>query len=138
MNSTTDQKPEKTTCDYCGKALFGREGKKYCNVDCKNNFNSRIRAELRSRENSFFPKAFAQIKKNYRILLNYTDILKKSEAIQLGKTELSALGFDAECCTGAFIDYRGKLWRCCNDYIWHEEGDLIWVKYQEPPYDRYR
>jgi len=135
MTAATEQKQEKPTCNYCGKQLYGREGKKYCNVDCKNNYNSRIRSGLRAKETAFFPKAFDQIKLNYRILVNQ-NIAENQRIIFLEGKTLKQLGFDPEFCTNAYVDYSNRLWRSCNNYYWLQEGDNIKVLHQTGPFNR--
>lgn len=129
MNSTTEQKQEKPTCNYCGKQLYGREGKKYCNVDCKNNYNSRIRSELRTKENEFFPEVFNQIKTNYRILHNYKDRFEKSDVIYVEKQELLKLGFASQYCTQSYIDDKQRLWKNCYNYSWSDYHDSFDIRY---------
>jgi hypothetical protein len=136
MTLTLEQKQEQPTCNYCGKQLHGREGKKYCNVDCKNNFNSRIRSELRSKENEFFPKAFNQIKVNYRILHNYKEELEDGNGLYMELKELVKFGFDPDFCTNAYIDYRERLWKSCKNYYWHDYGDTILIKYMQGRFNR--
>ncbi len=103
MTLTLEPKQEQPTCNYCGKQLHGRVGKKYYNVDCKNNFNSRIRSELRSKENEFFPKAFNQIKVNYRILHTYREKLEVGNGLYMEMKELVKFGFDPDFCTNAYL-----------------------------------
>ncbi|MEQ7802157.1 hypothetical protein ABDJ41_20345 [Pedobacter sp. ASV1-7] len=129
MEPTSIQKQEKPTCNYCGKQVYGREGKKYCNVDCKNNYNSRIRSELRTKENQFFPEAFNQIKKNYRILHNYKDQFKEIEVIYVEKQELLKLGFDPQYCTKAYVDDQQRLWKNCYNYSWSDYNDSFAIRY---------
>lgn len=131
MNSATAQKQEKPLCNYCGKQLHGRAGKKYCNVDCKNNFNSRIRSELRAKETEFFPKAFKQIKTNYRILMDYKTPLENGNGLYLETRELLEQGFDPAFCTNAYVDYWKKFWKCCHEYYWHETGTYITIRYHQ-------
>jgi len=135
MEPTSATKQEKPLCNYCGKQLYGREGKKYCNVDCKNNYNSNIRSELRAKENEFFPKAFKQIKTNYRILLDYKTSLESGNGLHMETKELLKRGFDPAFCTNAHIDYWKKFWRCCHEYYWHETGTYITIRYYPGPFN---
>ncbi|ETZ20185.1 hypothetical protein [Pedobacter sp. V48] len=129
MTSTSEQQQEKPTCNYCGKKLYGREGKKYCNVDCKNNYNSRIRSELRSKENEFLPDAFSKIRVNYRILNNYKDQFEKSNLIYVEKEDILKLGFNTQYCIKAYIDDKKILWKNCHDYSWSEYEGSIAIRY---------
>ena len=118
---------EKQYCRYCEKELHGRAGKIFCNVDCKNNFNSRIRATKRAEENKLFPDVIKAIKNNYRILLNYD--LKPGDPGEsmIKKTELKSLGFDPRFCTSAVIQ-NNRLWKCCFAFCWNEEENYFNLK----------
>jgi len=121
---------EKPHCRYCGKELYGRLGKMFCNVDCKNNYNSRIRSAQRAEENKRFPEVIKTIKNNYRILTNYKlEELSPGGTLTRPKSELRALGFDDRYCTGAVLDYNEKLWKCCFTFCWHEEQACYSLKY---------
>lgn len=115
-----------TYCAYCQKQLHGRLGKIFCDVACKNNFNSRIRAKFRALENELFPLPIKKIKNNYRVLSqHYAARLQEGKEIMVKKDELWALGFDYRYCTGASLDRNRSLWKCCFSYCWHEE--MNWV-----------
>ncbi|WP_293307364.1 hypothetical protein [Pedobacter sp. UBA5917] len=117
---------EKTQCRYCEKELHGRTGKMFCNVDCKNNYNSRIRSVKRAEENKLFPEVIKTIKNNYRILLGYNlSRLTENEYITINKDELRSKGFDHRYCTGASIDTEQKLWKCCFTFCWHENEESL-------------
>ena len=117
---------EKTQCRYCEKELHGRTGKMFCNVDCKNNYNSRIRSVKRAEENKLFPEVIKTIKNNYRILLGYNlSSITENEYITINKDELRSKGFDHRYCTGASIDTEQKLWKCCFAFCWHENEDSL-------------
>lgn len=136
--SQTVTNPEKSYCRYCEKELHGRQGKIFCNVDCKNNYNSRIRSKLRSEETKLFPEVIKTIKQNYRILLRYQlDKLEEGKEIHIKKTELRQLGFDHRYCTGAAIENDRKLWKCCFAFCWHEEASWITFRYDPKLNTRY-
>lgn len=118
---------EKTRCRYCEKELHGRAGKIFCNVDCKNNFNSRIRSVKRAEENKLFPDVLKAIKNNYRILLDYD--LKPGDIGEsmVKKTELKRQGFDQRFCTGAVVE-NNRLWKCCFTFCWHEDENYLYLK----------
>lgn len=129
MSENTAQN-EKQYCRYCEKEVHGRMGKIFCNVDCKNNYNSRIRAAKRAEENKLFPDVIKTIKNNYRILLSYKlHELRSTESILVEKSELKEKGFDHRYCTGAAMDFDKKLWKCCFAFCWQEEKNYITFKY---------
>ncbi|SER90953.1 hypothetical protein [Pedobacter rhizosphaerae] len=129
---------EKPHCRYCEKPLLGRAGKIFCNVDCKNNYNSRIRSAQRAEENKRFPQVIQTIKNNYRILLQY-DLanLKEGEVKHVRKDELRSLGFDHRYCTGAVIENVRELWKCCFEFCWKEEMNWLTLKYSPSMNNRY-
>ncbi|WEK20448.1 MAG: hypothetical protein P0Y49_04760 [Candidatus Pedobacter colombiensis] len=121
--------PEKKYCIYCEKEIHGRDGKKYCNVNCKNNFNARILAVKRAKENQAFPKTIAQLKKNYRILAAY---ITDERDHYIPTEELRKQGFDRQVCTGAFSTNYNRyymLYKVCFDYKWKESNNGITASY---------
>lgn len=121
------QEPVKKYCIYCEKEIHGRDGKIYCDVNCKNNFHARILAEKRARENKVFPKALAQLKKNYRILASY-QIDERDQYIS--NEELKEHGFNRLFCTGAYFTTYNRyhtLNKVCFDYRWREANNGITV-----------
>jgi hypothetical protein len=132
------QQPVKKYCIYCEKEIHGRDGKIYCNVDCKNNYNSSIRSKLRARENEFFPAAFKQIKINYRALLSLNlKQLEEGKTINVRTIELKKLGFDQRYCTNAYLDQYRQIWKSCFDHLWYAKGDWLTVKYDENAFKQY-
>lgn len=119
-----------TNCGYCEKQLHGRKGKLFCDVNCKNNFNSRIRAKSREQENELFPIPIQKIKNNHRILSkHYLVRLQKETEITVKKEELRALGFDHRYCTGATLESNRDLWKCCFDFCWKEEMNWLTIRF---------
>lgn len=118
-----NEQPQKDVkkCEYCGKPIKGREDKKYCNVDCKNNFNSRVRAEFRAGAHPNAPLILKAIKTNYEILLkHHLTGMEKDEAIQLEKSELVKKGFNDRFFTSIHTDSWGNQWKCCFDCAFRE------------------
>jgi len=76
-----------------------------------------------------------QIKLNYRILVN-ENIAEEHGKVYLESKILKQLGFDPEFCTNAYMDYRERLWKSCNNYYWHEEGDFITIMHRTGPFNR--
>lgn len=124
------QQSVKKYCAYCEKEIIhGRSEKIYCNVDCKNNFNARILAAKRAKENQVFPDTLAQLKKNYRILATY-QIDEQEQYIE--NDELRKQGFNPLYCTGAYTTNHNRyhtLYKVCFDYKWRESNNGITVCY---------
>jgi hypothetical protein len=102
------------TCEHCGKPLFGRTDKRFCNDTCRNTFN-RIKTEkekLQANEN--IPEIFRIIKKNYEILRSYDAPHQKDSFIWLeDKTELLKQGYNDKFYTNSYAEPSGPTWHCC-------------------------
>lgn len=117
-------------CLYCGKALAGREDKRFCNIDCKNNHHSRHRAELRAKEHPNTSAILAIIKNNYKILLTYQlDATDKGSMILVPRTELTSKGFDERFYTSTFIELK-ETWHCCFDCAWLDQPENFVLTYR--------
>ena len=51
------------SCENCGKPLFGRTDKRFCNDGCRNVFNRKKTAVLRGGDHENIPQIFRIIKK---------------------------------------------------------------------------
>src|SRR5690606_5358857 len=60
--------PEKQ-CQQCGRPLKGRTDKRFCNDDCRNNFNRAKRRKITDQAPDTIPEIIRIIKRNYQILL---------------------------------------------------------------------
>ncbi|RBQ06715.1 hypothetical protein [Pedobacter miscanthi] len=120
---------EKTRCRYCEKELHGRAGKIFCNVDCKNNYNSRIRSFKRATENELFPKVINAIKKNYRILIEFHLQDEKDGILMVKKTDLENLGFNPQYFTAAALDSNETLWKSCFHQCWADYEEYFGLRY---------
>jgi ribosomal protein L24E len=106
---------KKRTCIYCEKTLHGREGKMFCNVDCKNNYHSRRKAELNAKGHPNVPEILKIIKQNYKILLGYKEDVNSHKHLWFNKQELKDQGFEPRFYTSNYTDGRGEHWHCCFD-----------------------
>ncbi len=108
-------------CAYCEKELYGREDQKYCNVNCKNNFNSRLRSEFRAAMHPKLPEVIKAIKRNYEILVGYQ--LQEGKEITVKAEELRKKGFKRQFCTNVNDYDKRRIWKCCMDLCWFEVGE---------------
>lgn len=95
-------------CLECGRELFGRCDKKYCNDGCRNSYNNRIRQE-----------EMVESRMINRILNNNRKILKSMIiAGNRGYTlpELSEKGFNFRYSTSFEIKKSGKIVIYCYNY----------------------
>lgn len=112
---------EKTTvkhCLYCERNITGRKGKIYCNVDCKNNYNSRKKAELKAKGHPGIPEVLRIIKNNYQVLLPYRDEISKTPSQIFQKSVLLSKGLNPNFFTGTYEFPPGTIWYCCFDFCW--------------------
>ncbi|MEJ2901639.1 hypothetical protein WAE58_04360 [Pedobacter panaciterrae] len=120
----------KKDCLYCGKALTGREDKLFCNVDCKNNYHSRQRAELKAKEHPNAAAIISTIKNNYKILLTYQlHAMDEGSMISIPKHELTSKGFNERFHTSTFTK-QGETWHCCFDCAWLDQGKNFVLTYR--------
>lgn len=107
-------------CLDCGETIRGRADKKFCNDQCRSNYNNQLNSD------------------SYNLVRNTNNILRRNRRIleQLspsGKTKtlrkkLDMLGFNFSYFTGIYQTQTGKTYNFCYDYgylILNEEEVLI-------------
>ncbi len=94
-NDTTmykTKKEETALCLECGKAIYGRKDKHFCDLGCKNRYwNRQVQEQRRIRM-----ETIGALTRNYAIL----DALIKDECNSIELEELERLGYDASVVTG--------------------------------------
>jgi hypothetical protein len=103
-NSDQQTKP---VCENCGKPLFGRSDKRFCNDGCRNNFN-RNNALLERKNHENLPEIFKTIKRNYEILIAKGH-LEKDVRIFTETGSIKDLGINANFFTSIYED-GGTIW----------------------------
>lgn len=94
-------------CLYCGKSFRGRTDKKFCCVQCKNNYHNGL-----TREERFIKhRTLNSLNCNYRILSELLLSDKKTAEI----SDLCALGYSPEIVTGYRKDSKGHREMRCFD-----------------------
>ena len=121
----TQEKTKERFCLFCDRRIEAgaRPEKIYCNVDCKNNYNSRRRAELKAQGSPYQAEILKIIKNNYHILLHYKDDGKRLKRHQIPKQELIDQGFNADYITSIVEDKNMGLWKCCFDICVMDTGN---------------
>lgn len=113
-------------CLNCGKDLFGRADKKYCNDTCRNQANSAKRKKLKKEE----PRHVYQISRD--ILRNRNMIAKmrvyEYEPRVVTRSELMDQGFNFEYYTNILETKKGR-YHYCYEYGWleMENGKILLV-----------
>jgi hypothetical protein len=95
-------------CLDCGEVLHGRADKKFCNDQCRNNYNNQLNSS------------------SYNLVRNINNILRRNRRIleelnPTGKTKttnkkLAAKGFDFEYHTRTYQTQNGKTYHFCYEY----------------------
>lgn len=77
---------EEEKCLACGKELYGRTDKKFCDRRCKNNYHNSLAKDTRLLRN----RIITALSSNYRILETLLDSGRTSIALE----DLAAMGFN--------------------------------------------
>lgn len=109
-------------CLDCGEVLHGRADKKFCNDQCRNNYNNQLNSD------------------SYNLVRNINNILKRNRRIleelnPTGKTKttrkkLAAKGLDFDHHTSIYQTQTGKQYIFCYEYgyLFLEGDDVLLVK----------
>lgn len=113
------------TCLDCGAAVKGRSDKKFCNDQCRNNYNNRLKAE----ENT-------PVKLINRILQGNRKILEKHNPdgkTRISKDKLEKAGFNFAFFTHLYETQKGNTYKFCYDqgYLLLESNWYLLVKRDE-------
>lgn len=96
-------------CLECGEPLKGRADKKFCDDQCRSNYNNKmnsdVTAEMRNINNI--------LRKNRRILETVTP---KEGKTKISKTKLNEKGFNFKYFTHTHTTQKGTVYKLCYDY----------------------
>ena len=110
MSYKTRNGEDGATCLECGKAIYGRQDKRFCNTTCKNSFHNRSRNVLRAQKT----RTMESLKRNYEIL----SIVLGSGRSSISMEALEVMGFDGSTMTGLRKDSHGHSEFSCFDIIY--------------------
>ena len=113
-----------TNCAYCGKPLFGRTDKRFCNDGCRNAFNRKKLAELKNKNHENLPEIFKIIKRNYEILKSFGEIEDQCGIFDLD-SNIKDQGINTNYFTSIYID-GDTLWKFCFERGWNEFDNGGW------------
>jgi hypothetical protein len=119
---------EEKHCENCGRVLFGRTDKRFCNDTCRNTFNREktLREQIKEHEN--LPEIFKIIKNNYRILKSYAHkTLDPDVQLYFPAKDLISDGINVNYFTSIYQD-GAELWRFCFERGWRIDGDTCYVR----------
>jgi len=118
------------TCGNCGKALFGRIDKRFCNDNCRNSYNRNKALLEQKKAHDNLPEIFRIIKRNYEILQRYElDKMPIGRIILMDKNDLIEAGFNFRFCTSIYYKTGSIPWKFCFELGWQEFDDGVELIY---------
>ena len=112
---------DKKICLECGEELKGRADKKFCDDQCRSNYNNKansdVTADMRNINNT--------LRKNRRIL---ESIMPPEGKGKVPKTKLADKGFNFTYHTHTYTTKKGSTYFLCYDYAYLPlEGDYMMI-----------
>ncbi len=95
-------------CLECGRKLIGRIDKKFCNDQCRNNYNNKLNKD----ENALVTSINRILRKNRRILKK----LNPSGKAKVNKIKLEKEDFNFKYFTHVYKTKEGKVYYFCYEY----------------------
>lgn len=95
-------------CLDCGEPIIGRSDKKFCNDQCRNNYNN----QLNSDSTALVRNINNHLRKNRRILAE----LNPNGKISVHKDKLANLGFNFNYFTHIYTTQKGAMYRFVYEY----------------------
>ena len=103
-------------CRECGEALQGRADKKFCDDQCRSNYNNKANnvdiAEVRN-INSI-------LRRNRRIL---GSVISSEGKAKIPKGKLQEQGFNFRYFTHTYTTQKGNIYKLCYDYAYLQLDD---------------
>ena len=103
---------ETKKCLACGKQVFGRSDKKYCNDYCRNNYNNGQKAK--GSHSSLVRNINNALLKNRKVLESV--LPEGEETAKASKEKLLRLGYLFKYLTHIYTTKTGKTYYYCYDY----------------------
>ncbi len=112
-------------CLDCGAMLLGRADKKFCNDQCRNNYNNR----LNSNSSNLIRNTNNVLKRNRRIL----EELNPGGKTKTTRAKMAARGFNFDYITRFFHTKNGKTYHFCYEYGYLPLGgeEILLVKRED-------
>lgn len=99
---------ENKNCPECGKAILGRQDKKFCSDLCRHSFNN----HHRSTNNGYINSVNSILRKNRSILAE----LIPADSARVSKFRLSEKGFNFHYFTSIQTTRKGNAYFYCYEY----------------------
>jgi hypothetical protein len=100
------------TCLACGRPLKGRIDKKFCDDNCRNNYNNQQKAK--GSHSPYIRNITNALMKNRRILESLLPVAE--ETARANKDKLQRLGFQFKYITHLYTTKTGKTYFYCFEY----------------------
>jgi len=111
-------------CLHCGEKIFGRTDKKFCDADCRNAYNNRIKNE----SEKFIIETNRILRKNRSILKQLNPTGKST--VRREYLELS--GFDFDHFTRIYRTQGGNTYYMCYEFGYmHVEDEKVLIINQQ-------
>jgi hypothetical protein len=112
-------------CLDCGAVLHGRADKKFCNDQCRNNYNN----QLNSNSSNLIRNTNNVLKRNRRIL----EELNPGGKTKTTRGKMIAKGFNFDYITRFFHTQNGKTYHFCYEYGYLALGgeEILLVKRED-------
>jgi hypothetical protein len=123
---------ETRKCYCCEKPLRGRTDKKFCDDNCRNQFNNQRKVN----NQAIVRKINSVLSRNRRILENF--LPQGNQPVKVQREKFLMQGFQFRYCTHVFVNQKGAAYRYCYDYGYLDldaEHCLV-VKEKEETYER--
>lgn len=113
-------------CLDCGETILGRADKKFCNDQCRSNFNN----QLNSNSHNLVRNVNNILRRNRRILQQ----LNPAGKTKISRKKLNTLGFNFDYFTGIAQNETGNTYNYCYDYgyLILGEDEVLIVKRENP------
>ena len=105
---TGNQSNMERYCLECGTKLIGRVDKKFCNDQCRNNYNNKLNKD----ENSVMTHINRTLRKNRRTLKE----LNPNGKAKTNRKELEKKGFNFKYFTHVYKTKDGRVYYFCYEY----------------------
>ncbi len=111
-------------CKLCKRKFYGRSDKKYCSLECKNEYNNRLRAATIVATQS----VDRVLHRNRSILLEIMG--KHANQKQISSKLLDDKKFQRHYMTGFFENAQGKRYHVVYDFAWMEfsKGKVLIIR----------